>query len=112
MNSLDEDFKTTLDDTHGKEIQRLRAQANSFALYKLLDGYTNSTAQMSTQSQREKWEEIRQRSNETASSAIGRFMTALDVYRHSLGGGAAPTNQDLITQLRFCLLEVIYNDCS
>jgi hypothetical protein len=39
-------------------------------------------------------------------------MTALDVYRHSLNGSPPPTNQDLITQLRTCLLEVIYNDCS
>jgi hypothetical protein len=39
-------------------------------------------------------------------------MTALGVYRHSLNGSPPPTNQDLITQLRTCLLEVIYNDCS
>jgi hypothetical protein len=39
-------------------------------------------------------------------------MAVLEVYKHSLADGAAPTNQDLITQLRFCLPEVICNDCS
>jgi hypothetical protein len=52
MNSLDEDFKTTLKDTHKTEIRALRAQANSFGLFKLLDGYTNSTAHKSTQALR------------------------------------------------------------
>jgi hypothetical protein len=80
MNSIDENFKTTFEDTHGDEIQRLGSQSKSFDLYKLLDGYINSTSQKSTQALHKKWEDIRQRGNENAASAIGRFKPALKVY--------------------------------
>jgi histidinol dehydrogenase len=106
MNSLHKQVKSDFEDVHGAEIDTLRREDNSYGLYVLLREFVTGTAQKSKQTLRTKFETIRQRCNETGTSAIGRFQEALDQYKNS---GGELSEADVIHQLRNCLMRNVYD---